>query len=181
VIEIFVLAFALSMDAFAVAIGVGTKRATCKRALALKVAFIFGSFQALMPIIGYIGGEELKIYVGNLYYLVSSFLLFFIGTKMMYDACRKNIEESIENISNKALVILAIATSIDALSAGFVIHLFEVGLYLSLGIIGVVTFIVVYIGVFVGYKGGDIYKDRAEMFGGIILILIGVKVLFIEK
>ena len=96
---------------------------------------------------------------------------------MIYEALNENVEEEITQISNKILLTLAIATSIDAMAAGFTLHLFDLNVYLSLFLIGIITFIMSYIGVYVGQKGGDKYETKAELLGGIVLILIGFKIL----
>ena len=177
-LDILILSFALSMDAFAVSIGLGTKRQSNTKSLALKSAIYFGFFQAIMPFIGYACGIGFKQYVGEYYSFISFILLLFIGIKMIYEACNKNNKETIKNISNKFLLLLAIATSIDAMVAGFTLHLIELNIYVCLSIIGIITFIFSYMGVFIGAKSHAKYEKKAEIFGGTILILIGFKILF---
>ena len=175
--EILILAFALSMDAFAVSIGLGIKNKNDIKVLALKAGLFFGVFQALMPFIGYLGGIGLKEYIQGYDKIIAFVLLFIIGAKMIYEALNENVEEEISIISNKVLLTLAIATSIDAMAAGFTLHLFEINVYLSLFIIGAITFAMSYFGVYLGSRGGEKYESKAEILGGIVLILIGFKIL----
>lgn len=176
-IEVLILAVALSMDAFAVSIGLGIKKQNNIKSLAFKSALYFGFFQALMPLIGYIGGVGLKEFIGEFYIIVVFILLLIIGIKMIYDSYQDDIENDIKDISHKILLTLAIATSIDAMAAGFTLHLFDLNIYISLLIIGMTTFIFSFIGVYVGFKGGERYESKAELLGGVILILIGFKIL----
>lgn len=175
--EVIVLAIALSMDAFAVSIGLGIKSNENLKVLALKAGLYFGFFQAFMPFIGYFGGVGLKDYIGGFDYWVAFILLFIIGGKMIYEAYEENTEDEIAKVSNKILLTLAIATSIDAMAAGFTLQLFDLNVYLSLLIIGVTTFIFSFIGVMIGSKGTSKYESKAEILGGIVLIIIGFKIL----
>ena len=175
--EILILSLALSMDAFAVSIGLGIKENQNIKVLALKVALFFGIFQAFMPFIGYIGGIGLQEYIYGFDKIIAFALLLLIGAKMIFEAVNENVEEEITKISNKILLTLAIATSIDAMAAGFTLHLFGMNPYISLLIIGITTFIISYIGVYVGSRGGEKYESKAEILGGIVLILIGFKIL----
>lgn len=177
-LEIFILALALSMDAFAVSIGLGAKNRGNIRKLALSAALYFGIFQALMPFIGFLGGIGLREYIQGYDKIVAFVLLFAIGAKMIFEAFKKDDEE-IPQITNRILFTLAIATSLDAMAAGYSLHLFNVNIYLSLFIIGVITFIMSYFGVLFGQKGGEKYESKAEIFGGVVLILIGFKILFL--
>ena len=176
-LEIIILSFALSMDAFAVSIGLGIKNKGDIKILALKAGLFFGIFQALMPFIGYLGGIGLKEYIQGYDSIIAFVLLVIIGGKMIYEALNENVEEDITKISNKILLTLSIATSIDAMAAGFTLHLFNLNVYLSLFLIGFITFIISYIGVYVGSRGGEKYESKAEILGGVILILIGFKIL----
>lgn len=177
-LEIFILAFALSMDAFAVAIGLGVKNSSQDiKKLALKVALFFGFFQALMPFIGFLGGVGINEYLSGFDKIIAFVLLLIIGAKMIYESFNENIEDEISKITNKILLYLAIATSIDAMAAGYTLHLFDINIYLSLFIIGIVTFFLSYLGVLFGKKGGEKYESKAEFLGGAVLILIGFKIL----
>jgi putative Mn2+ efflux pump MntP len=174
-IEVFILAFALSMDAFAVSIGLGTKKH--HKYLPLKAALFFGFFQALMPIFGYLGGKGIAAIVDGYSHWVAFILLVIIGIKMIYEGLSEGIEEDILAISNKLLLMLAIATSIDAMAAGFSLTLLAVSPYIACFIIGVVTFVFSVLGVYIGKHSGAWLEGKAEVFGGVVLVLIGFKFL----
>jgi putative Mn2+ efflux pump MntP len=176
-LEVFVLAIALSMDAFAVSIGLGTKNKEDLKALALKAALFFGIFQAVMPFIGFLGGIGLQQYIGNYNLIIAFLLLVAIGSKMIYEAINENLEEDLTQVTNKILLTLAIATSLDAMAAGYSLHHFDINIYLALLIIGITTFIFSYLGILLGNHGGEKYESKAEIFGGVVLILIGFKIL----
>lgn len=175
--EVFLLSFALSMDAFAVSIGIGVKNKYFDKTLALKVALFFGLFQGLMPLVGYLASLGLGSIIESIDHWVAFVLLSVIGGKMLYESFGENVEDEISIITNKVLLILAIATSIDAMAAGFTLNLLLLNPYVSMLIIGVVTFIFSYFGVFVGSRGGGYLEDKAEKLGGIVLIGIGLKIL----
>jgi|19_taG_2_1085344.scaffolds.fasta_scaffold27078_1 putative Mn2+ efflux pump MntP len=177
VIEVLLLAVALSMDAFAVSIGLGSKHKGKAIALALMAGTYFGIFQALMPLIGYLGGRGVLGWVEAFAPWVAFFLLLLIGGKMIYESFAEGIEEDITHITHRVMLILAIATSIDAMAAGFALTLLDVGPLLACFIIGATTFLFSVLGVFVGIKSGTWLESKAELFGGVILILIGFKVL----
>jgi len=174
---VLILAVALSMDAFAVSIGLGIKAKNDIKKVALKAGIFFGVFQSLMPLIGYYGGEGLKTYIGEYNHVIAFILLTIVGIKMIYEAFEENVEDEISMVSNKIMLTLAIATSVDAMAAGFTLHLFNLNVYLSLFIIGVVTFILSIAGVIIGSKGGIKYEKKAEIFGGGVLIIIGLKII----
>ena len=177
-IEVIILSFALSMDAFAVSIGLGIKTPKEHRSkAALKIGLIFGFFQAFMPFIGYLGGKGITEYTNGYDYIIAFILLSLIGAKMIYESFGENTEDEITKVSNKILLFLAIATSIDAMAAGFTLHLFSLNIFISLLLIGIITFVMSYTGVCIGGKGSAKYEAKAEFFGGVILILIGLKIL----
>jgi putative Mn2+ efflux pump MntP len=173
--EVIVLAVALSMDAFAVSIGLGSKGNI--RGLGLKAGLYFGVFQALMPFIGYLGGKGVLGWVDAYAHWIAFGLLALIGVKMIYEGLHEGIEEDIAAITNKTMLLLSIATSIDAMAAGFSLTLLEVNAYLACAIIGVTTFAFSWAGVRIGEKSGTWLESKAEIFGGVVLILIGVKML----
>ena len=176
-IEVFILAFALSMDAFTVSIGIGVKSKSFNKLLALKVAFLFGLFQGAMPLFGYFASIGFGSLIESIDHWIAFLLLSLIGGKMIYDSFGENTEDEISNITNKVLLLLAIATSIDAMAAGFTLELLELNPYISMIIICIVTFIFSFFGVYVGTKNGAYLEDKAEKIGGIILIGIGLKIL----
>ncbi len=176
-IEVLILAVALSMDAFAVSVGLGSKHVKKTRSLAVMAAIYFGLFQALMPLIGFLGGKGVLGLVEEYAHWIAFSLLVLIGGKMIYESMSEGIEENITKITHKILFILAIATSIDAMAAGFTLTLIEINPFLACVIIGITTFVFSWIGVFVGSKSGTWLESKAELLGGIILILIGLKIL----
>ncbi|RXJ57641.1 manganese efflux pump MntP family protein [Candidatus Marinarcus aquaticus] len=176
-IEVLLLAVALSMDAFAVSIGLGVKQKKDIKVLALKAGLFFGIFQAIMPLIGYLGGVGLKQYIGGYDVIIGFTLLLLIGAKMIYESFGENVEDEILLISNKVLFTLAIATSIDAMAAGFTLHLFSLNPIVSVIIIGIVTFFFSILGVYLGTKGSEKLESKSEVMGGVILIMIGFKLL----
>ncbi len=176
-LEVLLLAFALSMDAFAVSVGLGVKSQNFNKTLALKAAIFFGVFQALMPLFGYLASLGLGSVIESIDHWIAFILLSGIGGKMLYESFQENTEDEISIITNKVLLILAIATSIDAMAAGFTLGLMSLNPFISMFLIGIITFIFSYIGVFLGTKGGSFLEDKAEKIGGVILIAIGCKIL----
>lgn len=177
-IEVFILAIALSMDAFAIAIGLGaTKQHSKVTPLGITVALYFGLFQGVMPILGYLGGKGILSALESYTPWVAFLLLFLIGAKMIFDSLSEGIEEDISKITHRVLLILAIATSIDAMAAGFSLTLLPVNPFIACFIIGVITFSFSWLGVFVGTKGGTWLESKAEFVGGITLIVMAIKIL----
>jgi putative Mn2+ efflux pump MntP len=176
-IEVMLLSIALSMDAFAVSIGVGVKAKVFDKYLALKVALFFGIFQGIMPLFGYLASIGLGSFIESIDHWIAFLLLSLIGGKMLYDSFGENTEDEISSTTNKVLLLLAIATSIDAMAAGFTLDLMNLNPFVSMLIIGVVTFVFSFIGVFAGTKGASTLEDKAEKLGGIVLICIGLKIL----
>jgi putative Mn2+ efflux pump MntP len=175
--EVMLLAVALSMDAFAVSIGLGAKQSNETGRLAIKAGLFFGFFQALMPLIGYFAGVGFLEYIEPIDHWIAFILLALIGGKMIYESFSEEIGEDIARITNKMLLILAIATSIDALAAGFTLTLFETAPLLSIVLIGVTTFLFSIAGVYFGDRTGTFLESRAELLGGLILMSIGLKIL----
>lgn len=173
--EIFILAIALSMDAFAVAIGLGAKKNI--PGLALKAGIYFGIFQALMPFIGYLGGKGVLGWIEAYAHWIAFGLLLFIGAKMTYEGFQEGIEEDITAVTNKMMLILAIATSIDAMAAGFSLTLLDANPYIACPVIGATTFAFSWTGVFIGKNSGTWLESKAEIFGGTVLMLMGFKIL----
>ncbi len=178
-LEVFFLAIALSMDAFAVSIGLGAKHKKNSKKMALMAAGYFGLFQALMPFFGYWAGKGLLSVVAAYAPWVAFFLLLLIGAKMIYESFNTGIENELKNITHQVMLVLAIATSIDAMAAGFVLNLLNVNVLFSCLVIGVITYLLSYVGVLVGEKSGTKLENKAELFGGVVLILIGLKILLV--
>ena len=178
-LEVFFLAIALSMDAFAVSIGLGAKHKKNSKKMALMAAAYFGLFQALMPFFGYWAGKGLLSVVAAYAPWVAFFLLLLIGAKMIVESFNTGIENELKNITHQVMLVLAIATSIDAMAAGFALNLLNVNVLFSCLVIGVITFLFSYVGVLVGEKSGTKLENKAELFGGVVLILIGLKILLV--
>ncbi len=174
-LEVIILAFALSMDAFAVSIGLGTKKNS--PGLAQKAGLYFGIFQALMPFIGYLAGKGVAGWIDAYAQWVASGLLVVIGAKMLYEAFQEGIEEDISAITHRMMLVLAIATSLDAMAAGFSLTLLAVNPYLACMVIGIITAAFSVTGVLIGKKSGARLESKAELFGGTVLILMGFKML----
>ncbi len=179
--EVIILAIALSMDAFAVSIGLGASKQHSKIApLGLIVALYFGLFQGVMPIIGYLGGKGILSWAESYTPWIAFLLLFLIGAKMIFDSFSEGIEEDISKITHRILLVLAIATSVDAMAAGFSLTLIPVNLFIACLTIGLITFTFSWLGVLVGSKGGTWLENKAEFFGGITLILMAIKIIIIS-
>ena len=179
IIELLLIAVALSMDAFAVALcrGLGMKRFHPRNALI--IALFFGGFQAAMPLAGWLLGKQFAQYIAAVDHWVAFGLLALIGGKMIYEAVQAEScpVDSGEVIQYKRLILMAIATSIDALAVGITFSVLKVHLPSAILVIGVVTLGLSFFGVYVGYRFGDRLKQKAEWLGGLVLIGIGAKIL----
>lgn len=176
-LEVIILALALSMDAFAVSIGLGSRHRHKTTSLAFLCGIYFGVFQGLMPLIGYLGGKGILGWVESFAPWIAFFLLLLIGGKMIYEAFAEGIEEDIANITHRVMLMLAIATSIDAMAAGFSLTLLDVNPFIACLIIAVTTFCFSWLGVLIGNRTGTWLESKAEILGGVVLILIGFRVL----
>lgn len=177
IIELFLIGIGLAMDAFAVSIckGLSMKKMEWKKAVI--IGLYFGGFQALMPIIGYVLGIGFEEAIKNIDHWIAFILLFIIGGNMIREAISKKEEAADDRVDFKTMVVLAIATSIDALAIGVTLAFLNVNIYLAVSIIGTITFVISIIGVKIGNVFGDKYESKAEITGGIILILLGFKIL----
>lgn len=176
--EMLLLSIGLGMDAFAVAVckGISMKKMNWKKAII--IGLYFGGFQALMPAVGYFLANSFEELVTNIDHWLAFILLSIIGIEMLKNAFSKDSEKSYnDNVKFKSMVVLALATSIDALAVGITFTLLKVNLITALISIGIITFILSVIGTKVGNKFGDKYEKNAEIAGGIILILLGTKIL----
>lgn len=176
------MGFALAMDAFAVSITKGITLRKINTFISFKIAFFFGAFQAIMPLIGWLLGIKFQSYITAIDHWIALFLLSFIGLKMIFEAYEDNnnpeISVTCENeLNNKELIILSIATSIDALAVGISFAFLNVNIFPLCLSIGIITFILCFIGVMVGSFLGQIFKNYSQIVGGIILILIGINIL----
>ena len=177
ILELFILAIGLSMDAFAVAIckGLSVQKLEIKHMLI--VGAYFGGFQALMPAIGYLLGSQFEHLIVSVDHWIAFFLLLFIGGNMIKESRETDVEDLDDEFGFKTMLLLAIATSIDALAVGVTFAFLRVDIVAAVLFIGCITFICSAIGVKLGNVFGAKYKSKAELAGGVILILIGTKIL----
>lgn len=175
--SILLIGIGLAMDAFAVAIckGLSMKKLEWKKAII--IALYFGIFQAVMPVIGYFLGTSFESLVTQIDHWIAFILLGIIGMNMIKEAFDKCCENANDKVDFKTMIVLAIATSIDALAIGITFAFLKTNITLAAIIIGIVTFVLSLMGVKIGNKFGNKYQKKAEIFGGIILILIGTKIL----
>lgn len=175
--ELFVIAVGLSMDAFAVAIcrGLSLKKMDYRQALI--TGCFFGGFQALMPILGYLIGIQFKDYITVIDHWIAFALLVVIGVNMIRESRSESCENFGETLNLKKLTVMALATSIDALAIGVTFAFLRVKIVPAAAIIGIITFFFSFAGVKIGNVFGAKFKSKAELAGGIILILMGVKIL----
>ena len=175
--ELFILAVGLSMDAFAVAVCKGLAMPKCTFKKAAIVGLWFGGFQALMPAIGYVLGAQFQETIASIDHWIAFVLLALIGGNMIHEALDNDEEEADASLDVKTMFLLAVATSIDALAIGITFAFLKVNIIPAVCFIGIVTFIICFAGVKIGNVFGARYKNKAEIVGGIILILLGLKIL----
>ncbi len=184
-LETFLIGVGLSMDAFAVAVckGLGMKKINWRHTLI--IALFFGGFQALMPLLGWALGTQFASFITPIDHWIAFGLLAFIGGKMLIDAFKGEggcdeacgCGEDEPRLDIKELVMLAVATSIDALAVGITFAFFGVNIWLAILIIGVTTFVLSFAGVAIGNQFGSRFEKPATIAGGVVLILIGAKIL----
>lgn len=175
--EIILIGFGLAMDAFAVSICKGLSMKKIKWKNAIIIAIYFGLFQAIMPVIGFFLGSTFSKFIQKMDHWIAFVLLSAIGVNMIKESNDDEGENRNDRADFKTMIVLAIATSIDALAVGITFAFFEVNLWLASLIIGVITFCLSFIGVVIGNKFGDKFQNKAELAGGFILIVIGLKIL----
>lgn len=171
------LALALSADAMAVSMTSGLMIRHIKINKAIKIALFFGVFQAIMPMIGWIVGLTFRDFMTSFDHWIAFVLLGLIGGKMIYESFQENEAEKFNPLDNSTLLALAIATSIDALAAGLGLSMLKSSIILACTLIGVITFVLSFIAVFLGHRFGGLFNQKIEIIGGLILILIGSKIL----
>lgn len=188
ILSILLTSFALSMDAFAVSITKGMTLKNINRKLAFKIAFFFGLFQGGMPLIGWALGIGFEKYIKTFDHWIALILLGFLGGKMIYESLKGDDEDEIalelaegspiqeSDIPLKDLLVLSIATSIDALAVGVSFAFLNISIIPVVSAIAIITFLVCFIGVLIGKKIGPVLKNYAEIVGGIILIFIGLNI-----
>ena len=178
IITIVIIALGLAMDTFAVSITYGLTIQRPGINNALKVSLSFGLFQAFMPVIGWLAGLTLADSISNIDHWIAFGLLSFIGLRMIYGSRKtEKYEKAVDSLNNYVLLMLSIATSIDALAIGVTFAFLEITIATPVIIIGIVTFLLSLTGVFIGKKIGSYYGKKIEIIGGLILIGIGIKIL----
>jgi putative Mn2+ efflux pump MntP len=171
------IAIALAMDAFSVSMTKGFTQKNITPTQILYYGLFFGGFQALMPILGYFFGNFISSFIASLASVVGFVLLLAIGLNMIRESLKNDDEDIADTFSFKEVTLLAIATSIDAFAVGITIALIKDPLWISAAIIGIVAFAFSIVGIFIGKKIGDYVGNRFQILGGVILILIGFKIL----
>jgi putative Mn2+ efflux pump MntP len=173
-----ILAIALAMDSVAVSIAIGSKYKDLLISKAIFAAAVFGFFQGAMPIVGYYIGISFADYVQSFDHWIAFVLLVGLGGKMIYEAYKNEFDDEITDLSNKTLITLGIATSIDAMAIGVTFAFLQTDIFTASSVIALVTFILCVIAIFIGKKLGSLLESKAEFLGGLILIGLGFKILF---
>lgn len=176
-LSLFLLAVGLSMDAFAVSVCKGLAMPKISSGKAILIGLWFGSFQALMPLLGYLLGSSFQESIQAVDHWIAFVLLALIGANMVREACSKDDEKADACLDMRTMFFLAVATSIDALAVGVTFAFLQVQIVPAVSFIGVTTFIISVAGAYIGHFFGSRYKAKAELAGGIILILLGFKIL----
>jgi putative Mn2+ efflux pump MntP len=177
-ITIIIIAISLSMDAFAVSVASGTAYKRLEVKHAFRMAAFFGGFQAVMPLVGFLAGNASKQFIAGYDHWVAFGILAAVGGKMVYESFKiKSAENKFDPANIIVLLVLAVATSIDALAVGITLSLITNSIITAVIIIGIITFVLSYLGVFIGKKFGHFFESKIEAVGGLILMGIGVKIL----
>lgn len=177
---LFLTAVGLAADAFAVSVCKGLNMRKVNVKISVIIGLFFGGFQALMPLIGWFLGKQFEKYIVSIDHWIAFLLLGFIGGKMIYESLTESDDfcSCVRELPDlKELFVLTVATSIDALAVGITFAFLQVNIINAVSLIGGVTFVLSVLGVYIGSKFGAKYKNKAELVGGIILILIGLKIL----
>jgi manganese efflux pump family protein len=175
-LNIIFIGIGLAMDCFAVSLSAGLKVNKNRIKQAIKISFLFGFFQAIMPSIGFFVGALLKTYIIKIDHWIAFFILGSIGLKMIFEAKSKE-QSQIDFNNNRLIILLSLATSIDSLITGVSFVFMNTPLIMSVIIIGFVTFIISLVGFFIGGKMKFITKEKANIVGGVALLIIGFKIL----
>lgn len=175
--ELVLIAIALAMDSVAVSIASGSKYKNVNFFTTLKIAAFFGIFQGLMPLIGYAAGGLFASFVDSIDHYIAFVILLFLGYKMIQEAREDNFEDEVKDLKNKTLLILSIATSIDALAVGITFSFQAIDILYAVSLITGITFLLCVLAVYLGKFLGGFLEDKAEYLGGIILIGLGFKIL----
>ena len=177
-ITIIIVALGLAMDAFAVAVASGLAIKKLQIGYALRIAIFFGAFQAIMPVVGWLAGLSLREMISDFDHWIAFGLLSIIGAKMIYESFKLGgHKKQIDPLSLGVLLMLAIATSIDALAVGVTFGFLNVAIVWPVIIIGLITLVTSFVGVYIGDKFGHIFESKIELAAGLVLIAIGLKIL----
>ena len=177
-LETLLLALGLAMDAFAVSVASGIAFKNFRMHHALRMAAAFGLFQAIMPLIGWLAGLTMQRFVSGIDHWIAFGLLGLVGGKMIYEACRmEEAEEPSNPFGFAVLLVLALATSIDALAVGITFAMLKTAIMAPVVVIGSVTFVLSLAGVYIGEACGHFFEKKIEVVGGLILIGIGLRIL----
>ena len=177
IVSVFLIAVALAMDAFSVSLTKGFTQPHLKKSQILYYGLFFGFFQFMMPVIGYYCASTISDIIQSFASVIGFILLLAIGLNMIRESLSSDDDEITDEFSFKEVTLLAIATSIDAFAVGITFALFNDPIWISSVIIGVVAFAFSICGIFIGKKLGDYFGDKFQILGGVILILIGIKIL----
>jgi len=176
-LSVIAIAVGLAMDTFAVSIVTGAAYKQLHIRHTLRMAGFFGGFQAFMPLVGYLAGLTVRQYVSNYDHWIAFGILAAVGLKMIYESFKIKEERKTPNPANLAVVlVLAVATSIDALAVGITLSLITQAITLAVIIIGAVTFSLSFAGVYIGKKFGHFFEGGIEIIGGLVLIALGIKI-----
>lgn len=175
--ELILIAIALAMDSVAVSIASGSKYKNINFATTIKIALFFGIFQGFMPLIGYFLGNVFASFVDSFDHYIAFVILVYLGYRMIQEAREGDFEDEVKDLKNKTLLILAIATSIDALAIGITFSFQEIDILYAVSLITIITFVLCVFAVYIGKFLGGFLEDKAEYLGGIILIILGFKIL----
>jgi len=178
IIETVAVAVGLAMDAFAVSVAGGVVIQEHKVRHAVRIALFFGGFQAAMPVVGWLAGRGLREFILGVEPWIAFGLLTFIGGKMIFEALRLAPSERKGNLLDvSTLLVLSVATSLDALAVGVTLSFLQASIVPFIIVIGGVTFVLSLLGVFIGDRFGHLFESKIEVFGGLVLIAIGAKIL----
>lgn len=177
ILTIFLIALGLAMDAFAASIAKGITFKKDRRKSAILLASLFGGFQMIMPVIGWVAGLSFKDVIVGIDHWIAFGLLGFIGVKMIYESLKNGDNKKEDSIKLSSVFVLAVATSIDALMVGFSFAFLEISIALPIALIGTVTFLLSFVGFIFGSGLGKLFGQKIEILGGVILIVIGIRIL----
>lgn len=175
--EIILLGLGLSFDTFAVSVSTGLLKNSIRFWQGVRVAVVLAFFQALMPLLGWFGGSQVAAYISNIDHWIAFGLLSVVGVKMIIEAFKAEEDKKNNSLSFRVLVLMGIATSMDALVVGVSLAFFEINIWQSIIIIGFITFLAAMIGMLIGKCSNQKSSKKIEIVGGLILIVIGLRIL----